>query len=177
MAEKGILILDQADGESIACRDANALDGDDNPRIIQRLCKSVAQLPMPLGTPTRTNVVADDTYDLESLPADLTDNLITMGDKSRIAVYSLFGSVNGSAYITLLLFDNEASPTVIGKLAHLYIGNNCYGNHYTKAGATKSLGRVTIADFENTQGAQRVGIHVDDLTNPGTGFNIWAFPI
>jgi hypothetical protein len=93
MAEKGILVLDQIGGESIACRDARKIDTQGNPRIIQM------QEPVPQSvdyygaTAKRTIPLTEDFYDSFDM-TDLTlgtypisDGVVDVSDSNGVTVW------------------------------------------------------------------------------------------
>lgn len=181
MAEKGILITNQTGGNSIACRDANALDQDLNPRVIQRLCETRIRIPSPLGPPTRAGVTANDSFDLENLSADITDNLIDMGDKSKVTIITEFGQPGGSCRVSLMIFDNEASPAIYGKIVRTSFSTGFWGQDFSINSGNNGLGGAVLIDLENNyssmSGVRRLGILISNMSGAGTGHNIWVFPV
>lgn len=107
MANKGIIVSDQASGESIACIDARENDNDGNARIIQQF----SEIPSPAsgiqgiqtGTPLRTldfgtsgpkgaagrgdfDQVTGGLNSTET-PSGITSNLLDVSDKSAFVLY------------------------------------------------------------------------------------------
>lgn len=155
MAEKGILIKEQVGGKNIATVDALALDSNSNARTIQLMDISEGHLPSPF-VPVRNNVTVADGYDLDNLPADLTNNLITCGDKANLMIFTLIPNrvYNQGCRVTILLMDNEATP-------------HCYGildNHLQVCESELSFvaSDIGIDDAVNMRlcGSAKIGIHV-----------------
>lgn len=178
MAEKGILITPQPGGKSIAARDAFELDDNSNARIIQRFDRS--GLPcasiFPYAAPTRTGVVGTDTFNLDSLPADLTDHLIDCSDGSMLMVVSEFTNANSSTSmrVTPLMF-NAAGDNCVGFLnEEPFNPVNESGTLFTRAGGL-SIGRC--AEWPLV-GSAKIGIHVSELqAGSCTNIQLWAFVV
>lgn len=116
MAEKGLTLLDQTGGTSVAVRDAIEPDNLSNPRLVQRLDYSLGPLPVPIGAPNRGNLTTSDGALLSSLPADHLTNIISCGDKTHLVTWVKFcvSGAGGMCYLTPLWYDNEATPGYLG---------------------------------------------------------------
>lgn len=171
MAEKGTLITDQSGGTSIATRDAYELDDDTNARVIQRADLSCLRAPVPL-TLIRTSIPAStEVGDLTALPADLTANLITCGDKSRIVLIPEFSATGAhSVDVALLLFDNSVTPICYASLMDVDLDP---GYICRETDTTKHLGQATVL---NTMGAYKVGLLGNGLAAVAT-WKVWAYMI
>ena len=117
MTEKGIMIGGHASGDYIACREADEQDDQANDRIIPRVsfsCDKFLNTGMVYNRGDGTPVAVYDGTDIEyaSLPSDLTNNLITVGDKSTLVVLPELQSSSDSVSIVPLIIDDEATPEV-----------------------------------------------------------------
>lgn len=115
MAEKGILVTDQVGGESVALRDAFEQDNDSNARVVQRIDHAVDHIVSPMGAAIRTGVQNFDNYQVDQFPAQMTNNLIACGDKSKLVVTVEFKDQGSAQSITVVpvIYDDEVSPGVI----------------------------------------------------------------
>ena len=176
MAEKGIIVADQASGESIACRDAFETDDGSNNRIIQRVDFASGRGPSPLGTAVRGSsaaVSSADGTDLTSLPTDLTDNLIDVGDKSMLIVIAEQSASNGSVDITPLMFDNQATPAIMGGGIKQRAS---VGNPALRRGSSSGdyISNVLTWDLN---GAHKIGLHITAIQGTSNAVKIWAYVI
>lgn len=166
MAEKGTLITDQAGGTSVATRDAYELDGDSNARVIQRVGYSGLQLPDPLHT-FRSGVTGGDTDPprMDNLPANLTTNVITCGDKTTLVLLAVFATGSGFQFINIkpILFDNEVSPGVFMILSEQALDSN-----YSICRNADGTGQIAELKYWDITGASKIGIHVRSGTVTST---------
>lgn len=167
MAEKGVIVQDSATGESVACRDAVELDDDSNSRIIQIVDKASRKNNMDFSSPLRSDVDTSDSYSIGTLPSDIANNLITIGDASAIVVsviYEDMGSDEG-VYITPIVVEAD-SLVVLGLLEPKRFGglNDEYEDDYAQVfniGVETSLDRVlTVMQAWPVFGAYRIGFHI-----------------
>lgn len=154
MAEKGVLLKDQASGKSIAAVDAVALDGDLQPRVIQLMDITEGHIPSPFVA-VRTNVLVEDGTDLDDIPY-VMNNLITCGDKTNIAVFTTIPNrvAGHGCRVTLLLMDNEATPQCIGLLEN--IEQEADSDFYFFAA---NIGVAPVQTYQ-LLGAAKIGVHV-----------------
>ena len=134
-----------------------------------------------MGTPQRTLLTTADGTDLSNIPAEVTDNLITCGDKQRLVCFAQFMDTNAGQHvkITPIFYDNEgvAPANIIGcpwdgNLQANYSGYEVY--------QTSQGGRyIASTNFWDTVGAYKVGLMVASMSLGGgsTGVNIWGFMI
>lgn len=179
MAEKGLLMTDLAGGSSIACHDAQELDGDSNARVIQRIDLTRGNLGNLFGTPTRSGVTVADGVDLDNLPTDLLNNLIPINDGSSLSIVAEIGDTNGTIYITPIVFDGDTPPTAVTFLPYTRLRANCDNNRFTRAGGTVWRTKMLITDNEDYErvpfGFAYIGLHITTLSSPGAGINVWGF--
>jgi hypothetical protein len=124
------------------------------------------------GDLTATTLTAADTSDLTSLPAELTQNLITIGDKSSLVVFPEQYTSGGTVTITPILFDNETSPNVIGCLA---------GRLFTQPGSLRrgSASGLYIMPGQmwDCYGGYKVGLHLTAITGTSNYVQIWGYTV
>lgn len=165
MAEQATRISDQHSGDYIATRDATETDGT-NPRVIQLMDFASRQLPSPATVRGIGSFVnSADGVDLASLPAEITNNLISIGDKSTLLVFPRHSVSDGEVVITPIIF-NDAG-TAIG------------------VRATKSSGMGTALFIVSgvyyspqlvwdTQGAEKIGLHITVISGVGNTIRLLA---
>jgi len=173
MAEKGILIKAQIGGKSVATRDAYELDDNSNIRVIPRIMPICHQAPDPFPT-LRSGVTAIDSRDLSSLIPDITDHIITCGDKTKLAVHVEFASfTDQSLYLTPLIFDNEASPGILGILEEVQISVT------TTANISKSTNANIIAPIHiwDLLGAVKIGMMITNTAVITTTAHVYGYVI
>jgi len=129
MAEKSILINDQAGGEAIATRDAAEVDADTNNRVIQLMDKATRKLPLTgIGHDDfQVRLVDNTTY---SYGSDLINGVMSVGDGETLVgcvkfkfddtYQSYIRDYGGSFSIKVIphiVMDNfSATPEIIGAL-------------------------------------------------------------
>lgn len=177
MAEKGTTIIAQSGGHNTAVRDAVELDDNSNARLIQHADFSRTPIISPAGSPIRANVTVADPGLLSSMPAEIINNLITCGDKSQLVVWAEFtgvATVSDTVRLTLLWYDNEATPGYIACEGGVSIYFNAYASTYLNDGITTRSNTYTW----DLRGAPRVGIHIPLLSlNTCTDVSVYAFVI
>lgn len=116
MAEKGILINDQAGGESVACRDALENDESANARIIQIMDKAARPVNYSTITALRT-VFGNDSDSLDVSPADagISGNLLEVSDAESVLVWAIITKDSGSSAdmevtVTPMIFTDGGEP-------------------------------------------------------------------
>lgn len=174
MAEKGILIADQAGGESIACRDAVELDNDSNSRVIQLVhtsnSKGVNDVTID-RMDLRSGVYKDDWSNRSNfVDADVTSNLLTIGDKAT-AVFTPFERADGSTFDTadtidviVLAFDKNAG--VVGVLFEGTI--SCVGRARDTNDSDEIIYGTSFS--VNVLGSYKVGVVLQNGTNVDWGY-------
>jgi hypothetical protein len=172
MAEGSIRIADALTGPRMATTDAVEPDGSSNARVMERVTFGSGKLTSPLGNSTRGNSAAissAETADVTSLPADLTGNLITVGDKSMLVVTAEQTVSGGTVTVTPIVYDNEGTPGVFGCLE---------SKLFTQAGAFRR-GAGSGTYLMNVQrwdvsGAYKIGLHVTSITGTSNGVKLWG---
>lgn len=184
MAEKGILITDQAGGESVATRDAFEQDNDTNARVIQRIDFAVDHIVTPMGVALRTGLEYPDNKYITNFPAQLTDNLIVCGDKAKlvICVEFLDPGTTQEVKITPIMYDNEATPGVVSTM-EMKTFSVSSDTIYRDSNPKQFLAVTQVWDLT---GAYKIGLHATSIIG-GTGcggsqpacvgLSIWGFVI
>jgi len=130
MAEKSILINDQAGGEAIAIRDAYEQDTESNARVIQLMDQANRHFSFLQSAPDRTKTVDDETQLTSTSLANLIAESKIIGDGSALVVGIQFKAyMNGSeaaVSIIPLIFDSADVP--IGFLQPKVFRNYVPGN-------------------------------------------------
>jgi len=177
MTEKGLIVQNYPAGTSIATRDGVETDENGNARVIQRFDFTSGKGPSPVASALiRTAQEADDTFDISNFIADLTGNLITIGDKSILVVFVEFeDNTDASLDITPILYDNEASPGVVGHLLPKTFSFASASAIYR--GTTANY--MTAALTWDLVGTFKVGLHISNYTQTGNGHpvNVWGYVI
>lgn len=173
MAEKSIMIYESDDGKRIAIRDGHETDESANARYIERVDFASGKFPTPIGTATRASVSSVDGVDLTSLPVGLTGNLLTVGDKSILCVGVEQLTSGGSATITPILFDNEASPGVVGILTSKTALQSTYN---FRRGSGSGLYVLTVLVWDLI-GAYKVGLHISAITGTSNEITLYGWVI
>ena len=152
MAEQATRITDQHSGDYIATRDAVEQDADSHSRVIQLMDFSSRQIATPTTIRGILSFVSSaDGVDLASLPAELTGNLITVGDKSTLVVFPLHSANDGEVSITPIIFN--AAGTALGVRATKASGMGTA--LFVNSGVYYSPQLVW-----DTQGAVKIGLHI-----------------
>lgn len=174
--EKALIVQSAPSGISIATRNAVEQDSNSNEREIQRFDFSSGKLTTPMGSPIRTDVEDNDSNIVSSFPAGLTGNLITVGDKSLLVVMVEFESNTvASLDITPIIYDNEASPGVMGILQPKTVSFTL-GGSIVRAGTANYMSPVLSWDLV---GAYKIGLHVSNYSDTGNShpINVWGYVI
>lgn len=171
MAEKGTLRASLVGGESIATRDAFDLDGDSNPRVIQRFDIANVRFPSPMGTAIRTSVAAVDPIEETNFPAEITANLIDCGDKTKLVIWAE-GSGNDISTIDIipLVYTAEVTPVLVGSLIEKRLNLSGTIIHRVNGGN----GALTSMISWDLLGAPKIGIWVETYSVTGT-MDIWGY--
>ena len=165
MGEQATRISDQHSGDYIATRDAIETDGT-NARVIQLMDFASRQLPSPATIRGISSFIGSvDGVDLASLPAELTNNLIDVGDKSTLLVFPRHSVSIGEVAITPIIF-NDAG-TAIG----------------VRATKTSGMGTALFAISGvyyspqlvwDTQGSEKIGLHITTISGAGNTVRLLA---
>lgn len=173
MAEKATRIADGATGNRIATRDAFEVDAEANPRTIELVDFASRKFASPVGNAVRGNstlISGADSLDLTAPPAELTTNLLTVGDKSVLCVAAEQSVSGGTVTVTPILFDNEATPHVVGVLPSMV-----FTQPYAFRRGSGSGNYVLPVQMRDAAGAHRIGLHVTALTGTSNGARVYGW--
>lgn len=174
MAEKSIRIADAASGSYMATRDAVETDGT-NARVIERVDFASGKFATPIGNAQRGHsamISAAETFDLTNLPADLTGNLITVGDKSMLCVAVEQSISGGTVTVTPILYDNEGTPGVVSILPP-----KTFTQTYAFRRGSGSGNYVLPVQSWDVSGAYKIGLHFSAFTGTSNTFKAWGWVI
>ena len=172
MAEQSIRIADSTTGLRIAMTDAVELDTSGNARVMERVAFGSGKIESPLGNATRGNataISAAETFDLTALPADLTGNLLVVGDKAMLVVMVEQTVSQGSVTITPIIFDNEGTPGVFGLLEP-----KIFTQPYPFRRGSGSGRYLLPVQRWDVSGAYKLGFHVSAISGTSNAVKIWA---
>lgn len=172
MSEGSIRIADALVGPRMATVDAAELDNLGNARVMERVTFGSGKLVSPLGNATRGNSAAistNEVSDLTALPADLTGNLIVVGDKSMLVVTAEQTVAGGTVTVTPIVFDNEGTPGVFSVLESK-IFSQAFG---FRRGAS-SGNYVHPLQRWDVSGAYKIGLHISYITGSGNAVKLWG---
>lgn len=173
MAEKSIRIADAASGLRMAVRDAFEVDDGSNTRVVERVDFCSGKFATPIGNATRGNsgmINAAETFDLTNLPADLTGNLITVGDKSMLVVAVEQSVSGGTVTVTPILYDNQGTPAVVGILPP-----KTFTQPYAFRRGSSSGNYVLPVQTWDVSGAYKIGLHFSAFTGTSNTFKCWGW--
>ncbi len=128
-----------------------------------------------IGNAVRGNsaaISAAETFDLTSLPADLTGNLIAVGDKSMLVVAVEQAVSGGTVVITPILYDNESTPAIVGILPP-----KTFVQPYAFRRGASSGNYVLPVQVWDVSGAYKIGLHVSALTGTSNAAKAWGWVI
>lgn len=175
MAEKSIRIADAASGLRIATRDAFENDDSSNARVVERVDLASGKFASPMTSYVRgasTMVSAAESFDLTSLPSDLTSNLITVGDKSMLCVSVEQSVSGGTVTVTPILYDNEATPNVVGVLPP-----KTFTQPYAFRRGSSSGNYALPMQTWDVSGAYKIGLHFSAFTGTSNTFKAMGWVI
>lgn len=112
MSEQATRVQDDRSGDYVATRDAYEQDGESKDRVIQIVDLAYRQLTLNEIRGADAPITSADGVDLDSLPSELTANLITVGDKRTLIVEALHDANDGEVLITPIAV-NESQETAI----------------------------------------------------------------
>lgn len=173
MAEQSIRIADAASGLRMAARDAFENDGSGNARVVERVDFASGKFTTPIGNATRGNsslITVVDTLDLTNLPADLTDNMIIVGDKSTLCVASEQSVSGGTVIVTPIVYDNEVAPSIV-----TILDPKLFTQPYAFRRGSASGNYVLPVKWWDAAGAHKIGLHITVLSGSGNGVKLWGW--
>lgn len=173
MAEKSIRISDDASGFRLATRDAYALDGQSNARVIPLYDFAAGKFMSPVGPATRglaSWLAAADTFDLTAPPSELLNWLVDVGDGAVLTVAAEQTVSGGTAIVTPILFDAQSPPNVVGVLdPKTFIQTSAF-----RIGASAGQYELPVASWD-VSGAHKVGLHLSGITGTSNGVRLFAW--
>ena len=175
MAEKSIRVADDASGLYMATRDAFEQDASSNDRVIERVDFASGRFASPRGNAKRGNsaaITSADGLDLTNLPSDLTGNLIDVGDKSMLIVFSEHTADDGSVTVTPILYDGETTPGIVGILP----AKTSAVDTKFRRGST-SGNYLSEALVWDVTGAHKIGLHITAIGGTSNGVQLWGYVI
>jgi hypothetical protein len=175
MAEKSVRLADDTSGLYLATRDAFEVGSGSEARIIERVDFASGKFVSPIGNATRGHssmINAAETFDLTNLPADLTGNLITVGDKSLLCVVVEQTVTGGTVIITPILYDNEGTPGIVGVLSP-----KTFTQPYAFRRGSGSGNYALPIQVWDVLGAHKIGLHSSGFTGSGNTWKAWGWTI
>lgn len=175
MGETSIRIANAASGSYMATREAYETDGGANPRVIERVDFASGKFASPIGNAVRGHAAlidAAETLDLTNLPADLTGNLITIGDKSVLVVGAEQSVSGGTVTVTPIVYDTEATPGLVGVLA-----SKVFAQPYAFRRGSGTGNYVLPVLYWDVLGAHRIGLHISAITGTSNGVKLFGWAI
>jgi hypothetical protein len=175
MSEKSVRIADAASGSYMATRDAFETDGSSNARVIERVDFASGKFVTPIGNAQRGHsdmISAAETFDLTNLPSDLTSNLITVGDKSMLCVAVEQSVSGGTVTVTPILYDNEATPGIVGILPP-----KTFTQPYAFRRGSSSGNYVLPIQIWDVSGAYKIGLHFSAVTGTSNTCKAWGWVV
>jgi len=186
MADKGILINDQAGGESVACIDARNPDEASNARVIQQT--NLAPKPITFqsivgGTPLRSVTSSDsNSVGQTALPVVISGNPLVASDAQSVVIYAkitMNGSgTDGDVVITPVIMTEDATPALVALLPPVQlrpvspqkVAAGLPYNYLYLYGAPSSGVAVYPSQVESfpSFGAKNIGFHVYFAGDVGT---------
>ena len=124
------------------------------------------------GNTAAVSLNAADSVDLTALPADLTKNLITIGDNSMLCVSVEQSVSGGTATITPILYDNQATPAIVGLLPP-----KTFTQTYAFRRGSGSGDYVLPTQAWDISGAYKVGLHLSVITGTSNVLKIWGWAL
>jgi len=164
MTERATRIANQESGDWIATRSAYETFGDPpTSRVIQLIDWASRQLDnVQTVRGISTPVTSADPVDLNSLPSELVDNALELGDKAFVVVMPEHTADDGEVYITPIILD--ADNNVIGIRATKASG---MGEAKFRYGAS---GRYASPQLQwDAMGAKKIGFHITKINGTNNG--------
>lgn len=172
MGEQTIRIASSESGSYVAMRDAFETAGG-NARVIERVDFASGKFGTPIGNATRGNssaINAAETFDMTNLPADLTGNLITVGDKAMLCVAAEATVAGGGCTITPIVYDGEGTPGIVTILTpkstsqpHLFRRGSSSGNYV-----------LPVLTWD-VCGAYKIGLHISAIWGSSNAMKLWGW--
>jgi hypothetical protein len=169
--EKSIRIADGVTGERIAVREAFEVDENGDGRMIELIDFASRKFSTPIGNAQRGHssmINAAETFDVTNLPAELTSNLITVGDKSTLCVAVEQTTSLGSVTVTPIVYDNSNAIVTI-------LQPKTFTQPYAFRRGSSSGNYVLPALTWDVLGAYKIGLHFSAFTGTSNTFKAWGW--
>lgn len=124
------------------------------------------------GDASIVTLTAADTFDLTALPVELTQNLITVGDKSSLVVLVEQYTSGGYVNVTPIIYDNEVSPGIVGILPFKTFNQPIAFRLGSGAGMY-----VLPACIWDCFGAYKIGLHLSTISGTSNYVYIYGYVI
>jgi len=124
------------------------------------------------GNSSASNLTAADSFDLTALPAELTQNLITVGDKSMLCVAVEQYTTGGTVVVTPIVYDNESSPGIVTVLPPKQFGQL----YAFRRGASSGNYVLPVVTWD-VSGAHKIGLHMSAITGSSNYPKIYGWVI
>ena len=173
MAIKSIRMASASSGNYVQVIDASEVDSSANATVMERVVSGSVKLPSTMGTATRgssANVGSADGVDLTNLAEDLTGNLIEVGDGCLLVVVCEMVA-NGTATVTPIAFDGQATPVVLAPLE-----SKVFSLPYAFRRGNGSGDYVAPIQVWDVRGAVNIGLHVSALS-AANQVQLWGYII
>jgi len=133
--EYGVKVKEADIGDIVATRLANERDEYQNLRYIQVVDIASRAAEMKKIRGITVEVSSPDTVDLSSLPDDLVDNMLPVGDKSSLVVSPVHSQIDGSVDMTPIV---SMIKTGGGTMEQEYSDRHEYGAMYPDGGTLEA---------------------------------------
>lgn len=124
------------------------------------------------GNSSDSNLTEADTFDLTALPAELLQNLITVGDKSLLGVGVEQYTSGGTVVVTPIAFDNESPPGIVTILPPKQFGQL----YAFRRGASSGLYVLPVNTWD-VSGAFKIGLHMSAISGSSNYPKIYGWVI
>jgi len=111
------------------------------------------------GDSAASTLTAVDTFDVTALPAGLTQNLITVGDKAMLCVAVDQYTSGGTVTVSPIVFDDESTPGVVTVMSP-----KTFTQPYPfRRGSSSGLYLMPVLTWD-VFGAYKIGLHLSAIT-------------
>lgn len=168
--EKGIVVRDGAIGDVVATRDAFETDEGGNARTIQLVDMASRQAVLELIRGISGWIYDPDALNVDSFPAELTDNLIDCGDKSTLIVVPEFQSHLGTVDITPIAYFRYWDGAAESEIPRILETKRTSVNATEMADAFQNTGVSPYVYLAPTiawdvLGAKKIGLHITSVAS------------
>lgn len=170
MAITSMRIANAASGNRVQAVEAVELDRDGNATVMERIILGSEKAPSSLHTFRSGEPTGADTFDLTAIPSDITDNLLTVGDKSMLVLFGHMVSSSGTAIVTPIAFDDSSTPA----FKFILEPKSFFLPYAFRLGSASGL-YVSFPQTWDLMGAIKIGVHIS--ANSSTGIDIYGYAI